>query len=203
MERKFTRSEKRHGMNVQADLEKLESQIRLLKINYDMFFSGALPKQPYELKKEVDTMIKKYAYSPTMNYAQRFHFNSLVSRYNAFTELWSKTLRELEEKGKSPLLIQMVERPGSFKDEATVFASALLTESLDVEKIRALHSKYIEARNSNGEKDVKMSFDNFAKQITKQAMMMREKTKCNTIEIKILMKDKKVVLIAKALQEET
>lgn len=189
-------------MNVQADIEKLESQIRLLKIHYDMYFSGALPKQPYELRKEIEAMIKKYANSPVLNYAQRFHFNSLVSRFNAFAELWGKTLRDLEEKGKSPALIQIAERSSHGKEEQWVAATVILTESPDIEKIRAFHGKYVEARKAAGEPDVKVSFDNFAQQITKQSAMMREKTKCNTIEIKIVMKNNKVVLTAKALQEE-
>lgn len=190
-------------MNVQADLEKLESQIRLLKIHYDMYFSGALPKQPLDLKKEVEKLIKKYANSPFLNYAQRFHFNSLLSRFNAFSELWSKTLRDLEEKGKSPVMIQKAGLSAHLKEDERVVASAVISDKPDIEKIRSLHSKYVEAKKDAGERDVKVSFDNFAKQIMKQATMMREKTKCNTIEIKILMKDSKVLLTAKVLQEET
>ncbi len=186
-------------MKIQTDIEKLESQIRQLKIQYDMFFAGAIPKQPYELRKEVENMIRKYAHSPHLSYAQRFHFNSLVSRFNSFLELWSKTLRDLEEKGKSPVFAQMTEPPASSSSEPGLVAIEVFSEEPDIERIRHLHSKYIDARREAGEKNVNVSFDNFSKQIIKQTSRMRENTKCTTIEVKIIKKDHKVVLTAKAL----
>ena len=80
-----------------ADLARLQSGIRQLKIQYDMFFAGSIPRQPFELRGEIEKIIRRYSSTPIQKYAPRFHFNSLVSRFNSLSELWAKTIRALEE----------------------------------------------------------------------------------------------------------
>ena len=83
--------------SIEADIARLETRLRELKIQYDMFFNGALPREPFELRADVERLIRRHSGSPIRKYAQRFHFNSLVSRFNSLSELWSKTIRTLEE----------------------------------------------------------------------------------------------------------
>lgn len=189
-------------MNVQADLEKLESEIRNLKIQYDMFFSGASKKQPLELKRDVENLIKKYSNSATMSYAQRFHFNALVGRYNAFSELWSKILRDIEEGGKSPYFAQMQGRVMSPGNGKNLVASEIMGETLEAEKLQVLYEKYIGARKSTGEKEIKVSLSGFSKQLVKQAALIKEKSDCSSVEIKIIIEDKKVLIKAKAVKSD-
>jgi hypothetical protein len=82
---------------LENDLARLEAGIKRLKVQYDMFFAGSIPKQPFELRSEIEKIIRHHSRSPIRNYAHRFHFNSLVSRFNSLSELWAKTLRALEE----------------------------------------------------------------------------------------------------------
>ena len=45
----------------------------------------------------LEKIIKRHMNSTMQKYAQRFHFNSLVSRFNSLSELWGKTMRSREE----------------------------------------------------------------------------------------------------------
>ncbi|MEW5806549.1 MAG: MXAN_5187 C-terminal domain-containing protein [Acidobacteriota bacterium] len=189
-------------MSVQSDLEKLESDIRNLKIQYDMFFAGASKKQPFELKRGVESLIKKYSNSGTLSYAQRFLFNSLVSRYNAFAELWSKMLRDIEESGKFHSFAQMQERGVDPRNGKNLVASEIIGESLDAEKLKTLYTKYVDARKSTGEDEVKISLTGFSRQLLKQACLIKEKSNCNGVEIRIIIENKKVLIKAKAIKQE-
>src|SRR4029453_1562848 len=78
-------------------LSRLEDDIRRLKIEFDMFFNGASKKPPYDTKGRVDTMIKRLGDDRTLSYAQRYRYTSLASRYNAFRDLWRRTMQGREE----------------------------------------------------------------------------------------------------------
>ena len=47
-----------------ADIARLEKGIRQLKIQYDMFFAGSIPKQPLELRNELEKIIRRNAHIP-------------------------------------------------------------------------------------------------------------------------------------------
>ena len=83
--------------SIEADIHRLEIGIRQLKMQYDMFFAGSLPREPFELRSELESLIRRNSNATIGKYAHRFHFNTLVSRFNTLSELWCKTLRAREE----------------------------------------------------------------------------------------------------------
>jgi hypothetical protein len=94
----------RPDVGIEADIERIEAGIRQLKIQYDMFFAGAIPKQPLELRSALERLLKRYTNAPLRKYAHRFHFSSLAARYTSLSELWAKTLKTMEEGDRSALV---------------------------------------------------------------------------------------------------
>jgi hypothetical protein len=187
-------------MSVQADLEKLAIDINKLKVEHDMFFVGAIPTLPHQLKKKVEETLKKYRNSQKLTFAQRFHFNTLLSRYNAFNELWTKMLRELEMTGKSPIFrgARAAEANGANGDKI-IAKDVLKGTRKDLDIIKKLHSEYEEARKAAGNGQNGVPFKSFISQLVRQAKSIREKTKCTDIEVKVYIKDDKVIIKAKGI----
>ena len=178
---------------VESDLERLESGIRQLKIQYDMFFAGSLPKQPHELRQELERIIKRYSHAPIRKYAVRFHFNSLVSRFNSMSELWAKTLRTLEEGDRpAPAVADRHTR-----DENVVATCNIKDPVRDREYLKVLHAKFLDARRKSGDGEGAVSFESFVKGIASQAGKLREKAGCEKIELRLVVKDRKVQLKAR------
>lgn len=178
---------------VEHDLERLESGIRQLKVQYDMFFAGAVPKQPHELRAELERIIKRYSHAPIRKYAVRFHFNSLVSRFNSMSELWSKTLRNLEEGDRpAPAVADRHAR-----DESVVATCHVGDPVREREHLKALHAKFVDARRRSGDGEASVSFESFVKGIASQAGKLREKAGCEKIELRVVIKDRKVQLKAR------
>ena len=98
-------------LTVEEQLSHLEDDIRRLKIEFDIYFNGAAKRPPYDTKNRVDTIIRRLGDDRTLTYAQRFHYNSLASRYTAFRDLWRRTLQGREEgreEGRKEALLENV-----------------------------------------------------------------------------------------------
>ena len=175
------------------DIVRLESGIRQLKIQYDMFFAGSIPKQPFELRSEIERIIKRHSNTPIRKYASRFHFNALVSRFNSLSELWSKTIRTIEE-GDRPAPA-VLERAGS--GEQIVARCTVKDPASEREHLRLLHMRLLDARKKSGEGEAKLSFEKFLRSVSSQADKLREKTGCAKVELRVIVQDRKVTVKAR------
>jgi hypothetical protein len=78
-------------------MQQLEAEIKKLEAEYNMFFAGRLPRLPWETRKRIEALVKRYDRSPMKNTAERFRFASLQSRFQSFLDLWEKHLKAKEE----------------------------------------------------------------------------------------------------------
>jgi hypothetical protein len=176
---------------LEADLGRLEAAIRQLKIQYDMFFAGSVPKPPLELRAEVERLIKRYSHASIRKYAFRFHYNALVSRFNTLSELWTRTIRTLEEGERSAPAF--AEKTNGTK----VFAQLTVVDpAAEKDHLKVFHARLLEARKRSGEKG-RLSFDSFLKGIDAQAGKIRQKTGCDRVELRVILHDRKVVVKAR------
>lgn len=83
--------------SIEQQLAKLEEDIRRLKIDFGIYFTGGLKRPPHEARGRVEAALKRIADDRNINYAQRFHYNTIVNRYTSYRELWR---RKLKEKGE-------------------------------------------------------------------------------------------------------
>ena len=86
-------SRKQQEIEFDQKLGRLEDDIRKLKIDFDIFFNGATKRAPLEARARLESSLKRLADNRQMTYAQRYYFNTLVSRFTSYRELWRRTLR--------------------------------------------------------------------------------------------------------------
>ncbi len=79
--------------NLDQQLKRLEDDIRKLKIDFDIYFNGATKRPPLEARARMDSNIKRIADDRNLTFAQRYYFNTLVSRFTSYRELWRRTLK--------------------------------------------------------------------------------------------------------------
>lgn len=78
---------------------RLEEDVRKLKIDFDIFFNGGGKRAPHEARGRVEATIKRIADDRNLTYAQRYHFNTIVSRFTSYRELWRRMLKQRNEPG--------------------------------------------------------------------------------------------------------
>ena len=169
---------------VEEQLARLEEDIRRLKIEFDIYFNGAAKRPPYDTKNRVDTLIKRLGDDRTLNFAQRFHYNSLAARYTAFRDLWRRTLQGREE-GRDPATAARAtvreEQTGPFNRSTFVCADT----HKDVATVKNLYNSLLEAKIRCGEPTADFSFPRFHRLIASKADGLKERLGCERVRFSV------------------
>jgi hypothetical protein len=180
--------------SVEADISQLESGLKQLKVQYDMFFAGSLKLEPVELRSRIEKLIKRHMNTSMQKYAQRYHFNSLVARFNSLSELWSKTIRVMEEGDR-----RLPSLAGFDPRRERLITRCRITGAAGEEaELRRVYNKFIEARRlSNGSNGNGLSFQKFVRGVTSQTQRLRKESGCAEIELRVVVKDDQVQVKAR------
>lgn len=84
-------------MNHEDSIDRFDESLRRLKAMYDLFFNGARKLPPVEDRRRLDALVHELAKERIRDNGLRFRFNTLLSRYNQYKELWGRLMREREE----------------------------------------------------------------------------------------------------------
>ena len=195
-------------MDIEEVIGRLEDSLRRLKVQWEMFFAGSLKRPPYDLKREVEQMILTHSNTHIRNYAHRFQFNTLVSKYSALQALWAKQLRAREE-GRTPGPIVHHEPraplppPPKPSGEEVVFSVRVSDPASETDVMRALFERYVEARGLTDAQVPRLKLETFVQQVAKQASSLREASGCSSIEFRVLKVGDSVSLRARADSPES
>ena len=184
---------------VERDLQQLEVNLKRLEAEYNMFFSGRLPKPPWETRKLVADMVTKYDRGYIANYGDRFRFTTLQSRFAAFVDLWDRALGAKEEGRSGPLIHQrkdLPERPRKPEDRIVLVASFKNVQK-EQEKLHDLYDSLLEARKEVGQEGI--PFHKFAEIVKGQVKKLRDDGNAE-VAFRVAVKDGKVAFTARALK---
>ena len=162
-------------VTIEDRLARLEEDIRRLKVEYDIYFSGGSKRPPYDTKLRVETQLKRLADDRSLNFGQRFHYNSLATRYNALREVWRRTMKGREE-GRDAFTIHRAEREAREKQtpfKPSTFACSDVQH--DVQTIKGVYDALIMAKQACGESSQDLSFAKFHRLVVERTQAMKEK----------------------------
>ena len=89
-----TESKKEDAAQIDQQIARIEDDIRKLKIDFDIYFNGGMKRPPLEARARLEASIKRIADDRNLTYAQRYHFNMLMSRFTSYRELWRRILKK-------------------------------------------------------------------------------------------------------------
>ena len=78
-------------------LDRLERDLAALKHEYDIFFNGKRRAEPMKERKELETKLLVGSRRTIVGNADQLRFNNLSGRYWTYANLWTRTVRDLEE----------------------------------------------------------------------------------------------------------
>lgn len=196
------------------ELDKLEEDIRRLKSRYDQFFAGITKQPPSFERHQLESVIHEISKQKMRDNGRRFRFNTVLSRYNQFREMWARKMREREE---GPLDFRrrqaaMEAAPRKISDPAlpavappTVTSAppdpyVKMTPGANGEELRRLYGEIERAHLDMG-KLSNVSLEQLATMIEKQGDIVRAKYNVKTVAFRVETIDGKVKLKAKPLQD--
>ena len=185
--------------DVERDLQKLETGLKNLEAQYNMFFAGRLPKPPWETRSAVEALVKRYDRGFIQNYGDRFRFQTLQSRFQTLIDLWDKGLRAREE-GRAGPFAQPA--PKGKQEEAKqpqnriVRVAAFSNVAREQDKLHELYESLAEARHEVGLDPV--PFHKFAELVKTQVKKLGDAG--SEVAFRIAIKDGKVSFTARAMK---
>src|SRR3954453_16617902 len=84
------------------ELNVLDSQLRRLKIEYEIFFSNPQKRPPTDIEWKVLALLRKFSDGGRMNFSHRYRYNEMAQRYAVYSDLWRKKSRIREEGYRRP-----------------------------------------------------------------------------------------------------
>ncbi len=181
-----------------GDLTRLEVELKQLEAEYNMYFSGRLPKPPWETRARVTAIVQQLDRSYIQNTGDKFRFQSLQSRYAAFIDLWDRALRAREEGRSGPLAAPRKTEPEKKRPEDRVMHVASFRDPVrELDKLTELYESLSEARRASGEDPV--PFHKFAEVVKGQVQKLKEAGN-SEVAFRVAVKDGKVNFTARALK---
>ena len=202
------------------ELNLLDSQLRRLKIEYEIYFSNPNKRPPTDVEWKVLSLLRKFSDGGgRMNFSQRYRYNELAQRYAIYSDLWRKKSRIREEGYRRPqdalLSVQGVRTTGEeHKPHHPVYgvshaaaAAAGATSSPqftlqsvhqeDREQVERLYNTLVAAKKKAGE-SVSGNFDSFTTFVQKKTEQIRKQYHCTDVEYSVELTNGQVKLKAKA-----
>src|SRR6476646_2453715 len=137
-----------------------------------MFFSGRLPKPPWETRARVEALVKQFDRAHIPNTGDRFRFTTLQSRFQAFVDLWDRGLRAREEGRAGPFAPRSPAAPKGRPEAKVLHVASFREPGSEMEKLHELYDRLAEARRTVGEEAV--PFHKFADLVKNQVKKLKE-----------------------------
>jgi hypothetical protein len=84
------------------ELDLLDSHLRRLKIEYEIYFSNPTKKPPTDVEWKVLNLLRKFSDGSRISMQQRYRYNEMAQRYAIYSDLWRKKSRIREEGYRRP-----------------------------------------------------------------------------------------------------
>ena len=178
-------------------LTRLEDDIRKLRVEFDIFFNGAAKRPPYDTKMRVETLLKRLGDDRTLTFAQRYRYNSLAARYNAFRDLWRRTMQGREE-GRDPVSAARAHVKREQPTSVAPVSFVCLDAHKEVGLVRELYDSFVDAKQKCGESTDGLSFPQFHRLIASKSDGLKERHGCERVRFSVAVENGHVSFKAKA-----
>jgi hypothetical protein len=183
---------------LERDLQLLEVELRKLESEYNMFFSGRLPKPPWETRSRVEALLKRLDRAYIQNYGDRFRFSTLQTRFATFSELWERGMRSREEGRPGPFAQRPPAPPAPPKAQDRLLHVTAFRDPLnEMDKLQDLYDRLVDARRELGEEGI--PFHKFAELVKGQVSRLR-KGGVDEVAFRVAVKDGRVNFTARGLK---
>ena len=207
-------------MTTDEELNVLDTQLRRLKIEYEIYFSNPTKRPPTDVEWKVLSLLRKFSDGGRMSFSQRYRYNEMAQRYAVYSDLWRKKSRIREEGYRRPqdalLSVQGVRvteeelKPQHHPVYGVAHAAAAAAggassqpftlhsvDQAEREQVERLYNTLVAAKKKAGE-SVTGSIDSFTTFVQKKTEQIRKQYHCDSVEYSVELTEGHVKLKAKA-----
>ena len=189
--------------SIERDLQRLEVELKQLEAEYNMFFSGRLPKPPWETRSRVEALVKQYDRAHIPNYRRPLPLHSRCSRALRRSSICGIAAcararragpgRSRKQRGPKE---RREEGAGGSHSPRRVVPDPVR----EIDKLTELYESLAEARREVGEEA--LPFHKFADLVKSQVKKLQQ-SGSPEVAFRVAVKDGKVSFTARALKGAT
>ena len=187
------------AVDLDRELRILEGELRQLEIEYNQYFAGRLPRPPIDARTRVTGLVRRLDRQHISNYAERFRFSTLQSRFQTFIDLWDRGLRAREEGRPGPFAQRPAAAPSAKEkvEDRILHVAAFNDPTRESDKLLELYHRLADARREVGEEAV--PFHKFSELVKDQVRRLKQKGSPE-VAFRVAVKDGKVNFTARGLR---
>jgi hypothetical protein len=194
------------------ELNVLETQLRRLKIEYEVYFNNPAKRPPNDIEWKVLSLLRKMSDGVRMSFSQRYRYNEMAQRYAVYSDLWRKKTRIREEGYRRPqdalLSVSGVRAEQEHKPQHQVYGvnhAAATSQHITLhnidhaerELVERLYNTLVAAKKMAGE-NLTGNLDSFSTFVQKKTDEIRKRYHCQDVEFTVELTDGHVKLKATA-----
>ena len=181
-------------MTVDEELEQLSGDLRRLKIEYETYFAGGMPRPPTVLIFRVEKIVHRYSGGNTeMTFRQRYRFSQLAQSYFAHKNLWRRKQKAKDEGGVAPRA-QAAAQANAVSAGPEVFCTTISDPDIDARQTSSLREAIARARARAGEPE--LGADHLARFLREKVRQIKQSLGCNAVDFTVSVEGGKVKLRA-------
>ena len=190
--------------DVDRELAALEVDLKRLEAEYNMFFAGRLPRPPWETRKRVESLLKRWDRRRIDGSSERFRFQTIQARFAKFAELWDRGMRAREEGRPGPFAQppppnREEKKKVDHHDTRVVHVTAFKDPVREIDKLHALYDSLMDARKEAGGEAV--PFHRFAALVKDQVAKFKE-SGSSEVAFRVAVAQGQVTFTARGLKGE-
>ena len=192
----------------QETLDLLEKQMEQLRMLHEQYFLGSRRRPPDQERTAVIYLIRRLANQTTPNFAVRFRFTQIQSKFNSYNQYWNRVLQQIEAGTYRRDLFKAKLRRGELYKEMDGKASPGKEPGSDqtpppgagpaLDHIDHIYQDLVKARQSLNQPTAGITREKIAATLEKQLPALKEKYKGMQVEFKVVVENGQAKLKAVA-----
>jgi hypothetical protein len=180
--------------DIEENLKELDQFITRLRVAYEQYFTGALKREPLDLRAKAQKIITRFMNQPPRNSGYKFRFNQLNAKYQIYRQLWGRTVRQIEAGTYRPHLYR------SKKNEQSPAATSSSARKAPAPKaasgIQGLHDALAAARRKTGERGAELSPEKLSRIVRQQTEALRKQHGKGKVRFRVVIENNRAKLKA-------
>ena len=189
--------DERKAADLMPQIEQLDARISDLTVLYEQYILGVISFAPDKEHNAVKSLIRKLRKAPFKTSATAFKLRVVETRYNTLHTHWQRVLREKESGIYPPDVFKANLREKQALAEARAETSVGKAEK----HMQALFDSYRSELERQTGRTQALDFEAFQKSLIQRAKELKQKTGVKKLAFKVVVKDGKVTVQARAKEE--
>jgi hypothetical protein len=188
---------------IAEELRVFDTKLKQLSFQYEQYFLGSRPREPIQLRSEVQKIVSRYSNVGIQNTSLRFKFNNLCARFFTLRRHWDEVLRKIEQGTYERQIFRANLRERSSGSEEPQGERPAAGSQQDCgEGAGDLFDSYVEARSSCGEDVAGLTRERLDQIVASQTLAIQERYGCEEVRFRVVVEQGRAKLKATPLKRQ-